>query len=500
MELLQLAVSAIADPVNIMYLFIGVGAGIILGAIPGLSASMAIAMIIPFTFMLDPVGSLIMMTGAYKGGIFGGSIAAILVKAPGTAAAVATVEDGHALARKGRGLKALKISLFASALGDTFSDIVLILTAAQLARIALEFGPVEFTVIAIASLTLVASLSGRSLIKGLIGACIGLLVAMIGLDPISGLPRLTFGNSDFYGGIGLIPMLIGLLPMAEVLIRLEQPPKAGSKVFLPPPQSPDDSRVTRADWRRIRKPIAAGSVIGTMIGIIPGMGPLLGALLGYDAAKRLSKKKEEFGKGSVEGVAGAESGNNAVSGANLIPLLGLGIPGDSEAVILIGAFMIHGLTPGPLIFTENPEVVYGLYGGLIAANMLLVILGLLLIPVFIRVSTIRTSIVLPVVMILATMGAYNFQQSFFDVWVAFAFCVVGYTMHKIGAPRSTVMIGFILLPILEHNFRRAVLISGGDWSVFFESSIGNVLWFIALAGVVASIIGFRRQLRMGEKD
>jgi len=497
MEVLQLAVSAIADPVNLIYLVIGVAAGIVLGAIPGLSASMAIAMIIPFTFMLPPVASLIMMTGAYKGGIFGGSIAAILVKAPGTAAAVATVEDGHALARQGKGRKALKISLFASAIGDTFSDIILILSAAQLARIALQFGPVEFTVIAIAALTLVASLSGKSLVKGLIGASIGLLVAMIGLDPISGLPRLTFGSSDFYGGIGLIPMLIGLLPMAEVLIRLEQP-VTGSKVFLPPPKTRDDTRVTAGDWRRMRKPIAAGSVIGTIIGIIPGMGPLLGALLGYDAAKRLSKKPEEFGKGSVEGVAGAESGNNAVSGANLIPLLGLGIPGDSEAVILIGAFMIHGLTPGPLIFTENPEVVYGLYGGLIVANMLLVAFGLLLIPVFTRVSTVPTSIILPVVMILATMGAYNFQQSFFDVWVAFAFCLVGYTMHKVGAPRSTVMIGFILLPILEDNFRRAVLISGGDWSVFFESTIGNVLWFIALAAVCASIIGYRRHLRSGQ--
>ncbi len=491
MEILQFALFALTDPTNLIYLAIGVGAGIVLGAIPGLSAAMAIAMIIPFTFHLPPVASLIMMTGAYKGGIFGGSIAAILVNAPGTAAAVATVEDGHALAKKGKGLKALKVSLFASAIGDTFSDIILILSAAQLARIALEFGPVEFTVIAIASLTLVASLSGKSLIKGLIGACIGIFVAMIGLDPISGLPRLSFGNPDFYGGIGLIPMLIGLLPMAEVLIRLEQP-QTGSKIFLPPPTKPSDTKVTKGDWKLIGRPIAAGSAIGTVIGIIPGMGPLLGALLGYDAAKRMSKDKERFGKGSLEGVAGAESGNNAVSGANLIPLLGLGIPGDSEAVILIGAFMIHGLTPGPLIFTENPEVVYGLYGGLIAANLLLVLFGLFLLPIFIRVSKVRTSIILPVVMVLSTMGAYNYQQSFFDVAVAFIFCIVGYTMHKLNAPRSTVMIGFILLPIMENNFRRAMLISGGDWTVFFESTIGNVLWVLAVVAVVFSIINYRR--------
>lgn len=300
----------------------------------------------------------------------------------------AAVKDGHALAKRGKGLKALKVSLFASAIGDTFSDIILILSAAQLARIALEFGPVEFTVIAIAALTLVSSLSGKSIVKGLIGAAFGILVAFVGLDPISGLPRLAFGNSNIYGGIGLVPMLIGLLPMAEVLIRLERRQETGG-AFPPPPAEPSDARVTRADARRIVKPIAAGSIIGTIVGIIPGMGPTIGALLGYDNARKLSRKPDEFGKGSIEGIAGAESGNNAVSGANLIPLLGLGIPGDAEAVILIGAFLIHGLTPGPLIFRENPDVVYGLYGGLLVANLLLVVFALILLPQFIKLSQIR---------------------------------------------------------------------------------------------------------------
>lgn len=494
MEAFGLAFQALLDIQNILYLCIGVGAGIVLGAIPGLSASMAIAIIIPFTFVLPPVASLIMMMGAYKGGIYGGSIAAILLNAPGTAAAVATVKDGHALARQGRGLKALKVSLFASAIGDTFSDIVLILSAAQLARIALEFGPIEFTVIAVASLTLVASLSGKSLVKGLIGAAFGILVAFIGLDPISGLPRLTFGNADFYGGIGLVPMLIGLLPMAEVLIRLEQTQEAKG-AFLPKPRAPSDSKVTLSDWQRMTKPIAAGSIVGTIVGIIPGMGPTIGAVVGYDNAKKLSKNREEFGKGSVEGIAGAESGNNAVSGANLIPLLGLGIPGDSEAVILIGAFLIHGLTPGPMIFRENPEVVYGLYGGLLAANLLLIVFALILLPQFVKLSRIRTARILPVVMILATMGAYNYQQSFFDVVVAFVFCGVGYLMHKIEAPRATIMIGFILAPILENNFRRSMLITDNDWTAFISSPIGNFLWLLAIASVAYSVIVHTRKRR-----
>ncbi|MCG8436159.1 MAG: tripartite tricarboxylate transporter permease [Gammaproteobacteria bacterium] len=494
MEAFVLAFEALLDVQNVLYLCIGVAAGIILGAIPGLSASMAIAIVIPFTFTLPPVASLIMMMGAYKGGIYGGSIAAILLNAPGTAAAVATVQDGHALAKQGKGLKALKVSLFSSAIGDTFSDIVLILSAAQLARVALEFGPIEFTVIAIVSLTLVVSLSGKSLTKGLIGAALGILVAFIGLDPMSGLPRLTFGSSDFYGGVGLVPMLLGLLPMTEVLIRLEKKQETKG-AFLPHPKVPSDAKVTKSDWKRIAKPITAGSIVGTIVGIIPGMGPTIGAVLGYDNAKKLSKDKKAFGKGSIEGVAGAESGNNAVSGANLIPLLGLGIPGDSEAVILIGAFLIHGLTPGPMIFRENPEVVYGLYGGLVAANLLLVMFALLLLPQFIKLSSIRTSRILPVVMILATMGAYNYQQSFFDVAVAFAFCGIGYLMHKIDAPRSTVMIGFILAPILENNFRRAMLITDNDWSAFFSSSIGNFLWMLAIASIVYSIAVLSRKRR-----
>ncbi len=470
-------------PLHLLFLVAGVGVGTILGAIPGLSATMGIALIIPFTLMMDPVPALLMMMGAYKGGIYGGSVAAILLKAPGTSAAAATVADGHALAKQGKGLKALKVSLAASVAGDTFSDIVLILTAAQLARVALEFGPVEYTAIAVVALTIIGSASGASFIKGVFAAFAGLALAMVGLDPTTGMPRLSFDVIEFYGGINLLPMLIGLLIMSELITQMEQT-KAVSVAHLPPPTEPDDTRITRNDFRLMRKPMLGGSMIGTIIGIIPGLGPTLGAFLGYDNAWRFAKYPETFGKGSIEGIAGAESGNNAVSGANLIPLLGLGIPGDVEAAILIGAFLIHGLTPGPLIFQEAPDVVYGLYIGLILANVALLVIGWSLIPAFVRAARLRAGLLLPTVFALSLVGAYSFQQSVFDVGIALVFAAIGYAMAKLSIPKTSFLIGFILAPLLEENFRRSLQISDGSYAVFFSSTLGNVLWAAAIGSVV----------------
>lgn len=497
MELVLAAVQTVFALENLIFLISGVAFGVILGAIPGLSATMGIALIIPFTLTLGPVPALLMMMGAYKGGIYGGSVAAILVKAPGTSAAAATVEDGYALAKKGKGLKALKVSLVASVIGDTFSDIVLILTAAQLARVALQFGAVEYTAVAIVALTIIGSASGKSLVKGVFAAAAGLAVALIGLDPTSGLPRLSFGVIEFYGGIHLLPMLIGLLIMSELIIQMEQSKKL-SVAHLPNPKSEDDKRITQEDAKLMVRPIISGSFIGTAIGIIPGLGPTLGAFLGYDNAWRFAKKPEKFGKGSIEGIAGAESGNNAVSGANLIPLMGLGIPGDIEAAILVGAFLIHGLTPGPLIFQEAPDVVYGIYVGLLFANFALLAIGWSLIPVFVKAAKVRVGLLFPTVFMLSLVGAYSFQQSVFDVGIALVFAAIGYLMAKLSVPKTSFLIGFILASLLEDNFRRSLQLSDGDYSTFYSSSLGNVLWLVAIVSVI-SVILQRRSRRRKEK-
>jgi len=499
MDALLLAAQNVFTPEHLIFLVGGVAAGVVLGAIPGLSATMGIALIIPFTLTLDPIPALLMMMGAYKGGIYGGSVAAILVKAPGTSAAAATVADGYALAKQGKGLKALKVSLVSSVAGDTFSDIILILTAAQLARVALEFGAVEYTAIAVVALTIIGSASGKSLIKGAFAAVAGLAIALIGLDPTSGLPRLSFGVIEFYGGIHLLPMLIGLLIMSELIIQMEKA-KTVSVAHLPPAKYIGDTRITRSDAKLMVRPIAGGSIIGTIIGIIPGLGPTLGAFLGYDNAWRFARNPEKFGKGSVEAIAGAESGNNAVSGANLIPLLGLGIPGDIEAAILIGAFLVHGLTPGPLIFQEAPQVVYGLYVGLLFANFALLAIGWSLIPVFVRAATVRVGLLFPTVFVLSLVGAYSFQQSLFDVGVALVFAAIGYLMIKLEVPKTSFLIGFILAPLLEDNFRRALQISDGSYATFFSSALGNALWLLAIVSVVWIAIQRRSVRRRIEQD
>ncbi|KAB7613381.1 C4-dicarboxylate ABC transporter permease [Amylibacter sp. SFDW26] len=497
MDIVLNAVQTVFALENLIFLVGGVASGVILGAIPGLSATMGIALIIPFTLTLGPVPALLMMMGAYKGGIYGGSVAAILVKAPGTSAAAATVADGYSLAKKGKGIKALKVSLVASVIGDTFSDIVLILSAAQLARVALEFGAVEYTAVAIVALTIVGSASGKSLIKGIFAAAAGLSVALIGLDPTSGLPRLSFSVIEFYGGLHLLPMLIGLLIMSELIIQMEQV-KSVSVAHLPNSTERDDNRITKSDAKLMARPIFGGSIIGTIIGIIPGLGPTLGAFLGYDSAYRFSKKPELFGKGSVEGIAGAESGNNAVSGANLIPLMGLGIPGDIEAAILVGAFLIHGLTPGPLIFQEAPDVVYGIYVGLLFANVALLMIGWTLIPVFVKAAKIRVGLLFPAVFVLSLVGAYSFQQSVFDVGIALVFAAVGYLMAKLHVPKTSFLIGFILATLLEDNFRRSLQLSDGAYSTFFSSSLGNVLWVLALVSVISAIL--QRKSRRDKKE
>lgn len=478
---------------NFLLLASGVALGTLLGAIPGLTATMAIAVVIPFTFSLDPVGSILMLLGAYKGGIYGGSIAAILIAAPGTPASAATVQDGHALAKRGQGLKALKVALIASTVADLITDIVLILAAAQLASVALAFGPAEYMAVAVIGLTIVSAVSGRSLAKGLVAALLGALVALVGLDPITGLPRFSFGIIDLYSGISLIPMLIGLLTVSEVLLQFEK--RADPKrMNLPEPKDKDDGRVTRSDVRTIIRPISVGTTVGCLIGMIPGLGPTLGAFLGYDAAWRLSRNRAAFGKGSLEAVAGAESGNNAVSGANLIPLLGLGIPGDTMAAILVGAFLIHGLTPGPLIFQEAPEVVYGVYAGLITANFLLIGIVWWFLRVFTRAASIPGTILYPGVLIFCVLGSYAFNQSLFDVWVMFGFGVLGYIMAKLEFPRPPLLVGFILAPLLEENFRRAMIISDSDPGIFFSTPLAIGLWITAALSLVF-ILRQRRWLR-----
>ena len=466
-----------------LYLVSGVILGLVMGAIPGLTSTMAIALIIPLTFYIEPVQSLIMLIGAYNGGIFGGSISAILLSAPGTPASAATVADGFNLSMKGKASKAIKMAIYSSVFGCLFSSIVLIFIAEPIARYALRFGPAEYTVLMIFSLTIIGSASGKSMTKGIIGGCLGLLFGMVGMDPITSMPRFTFRIPFLYSGIDLVVMLIGSLALSEILMQVETVAKGRINAHLPPPNCPDDDKLSFGEFKSSFKTIMRSSLLGCGIGALPGLGPTLAAYLGYDMAKRNSKNPSEFGKGSLEGVAAAEAANNAVCGANLIPLLALGVPGDTVAAILIGAFMIQGLTPGPLIFREAPEVVYGLYAGLILSNIILLIIVLTTFKLFTNIARLKTTIIYPVIFMFCIVGVYALRQNLIDIWLMLFFAIIGYVMLKFDYSPATMMIGFILSPILEMNFRQALLISNNQVQIFFRTPITWFFWAITIYSI-----------------
>jgi putative tricarboxylic transport membrane protein len=389
-------------------LAIGIVIGVIGGAIPGISATMAVALALPFTFPMQPVNGILLLLGVYKGGIFGGSIPAILIKTPGTPASSATILDGHPMAERGEAGRALGMALWASCTADVISNLSLILLAGWLASFALSFGPPEFFALILFSLTIIAGVSGESLLRGALSALLGLLLATIGLDLVYGTNRFTFGNPNLMGGLNFIAVLIGLFAIPEVINTVWNPTGHVGKV-----RNLGSKWVTFADYRRCFRSIVRGSFIGVFLGSIPGIGAAPAAFLSYSEARRTSPNKANFGKGEIEGVAASEAGNNGVAGATLIPLLALGVPGDVITAIIIGAFMVHGLQPGPMMFVMNADIIYGLFIGLILSSGLLFIVGSLAIRGFKPVADIPKRILMPIVLVLCIYGVFAVNNSIF---------------------------------------------------------------------------------------
>ncbi|MDR1875828.1 MAG: tripartite tricarboxylate transporter permease [Synergistaceae bacterium] len=479
-------------PGNFIYLAGGIVLGLVMGAIPGLTATMAIALIVPMTYYITPTQSLIMLLAAYNAGTFGGSLSAILIATPGTPAAAATVADGFALAKQGKAVKAIKCALWASCFGCLFSSVVLVLSAQPIARYALKFGPAEYTVLMVFSLTIIASAAGRSMIKGLMGGCLGLLFGCVGMDAVYTTPRLTFGILKLSSGIDLMVMLIGALAFSELLRQVGNVRGAKDKALLPPATCKEDNQFTREDFRLSWKHWLRSSFIGCGIGALPGLGPALACWVGYDAAKRSARHPELFGKGSVEGIAGSEAANNAVCGANMIPLLSLGVPGDTGAAVLIGAFLVQGLTPGPLIFAESPQTVYNVYAGLILCNIMLFIVVMLTYRLFAGIARLESTLIYPVVCVFCLVGVYALNRSLTDVWLMLFFAVVGFVLSRLEFPIVTMLIGFILSPIFERNARRALQLSFGEYRVFFGSPLCWFFWAITVISVVTIVWGKRK--------
>ena len=447
--------------------------GVADGAIPGMTGTMAVALALPFTYHMDPVTGMLLLIGIYKGSIYGGSISAILIKTPGTPAAACTVLDGYPMTQKGQAKKALQISLYASCIADFISNLSLIFLAGIFASLALRFGPPEFFALICFSLTVIAGVSGDSLLKGVIAGGIGLLLATIGLDLVYGTDRFTFGSVNLMAGLGFIPVLIGVFALPEIFINI------GSKSK----QSKDlpnfrDENLTFSEFKRCFKSIIRGGLMGVVIGAIPGIGGAPNAFMSYAEAKRTSKYAHNFGKGEIEGVAAAEAGNNGCCGSAMIPLLALGVPGDVVTAILLGGLMIHGLTPGPVLFQKHISIVYALFMGIALSSVLMLIAGKLCIKGFSKIAYIKKSILFPIVLILCFYGSYAVNNSMFDILIMISMGIIGYFMLFFDLPGAPFLIAFILGPMFEDNLRRSLLLSKGTFAIFFRSPV--CLIFIGL--------------------
>lgn len=474
-------------PVNLLLILLGVVLGVVVGAIPGLSGPMAIAVAVPLTFYMSPLAAIAFLISVNKGGTFGGSISGILLNTPGSPEAAATSLDGHPLAKSGQPIRALRTALYASVGGDLFSDIVLIIVAAPLALVALRLGPVETGALVVVALAFVSELLAESPSKGIVAVAFGLLVATIGTDPTMAVPRLTFDEVALQGGVPLMSVGIGILALSEVLIQLERrlrrdraEPEAAPLQL----QSSQTDRLTGEDLRRLAPTIGRSAVIGTVVGALPGLGTTLAAFLGYSAARRASRDPDSFGKGNIEGIAGAEAANSAVVGANLIPLLALGIPGNVAAALLVGAFIIHGITPGPWLFEEQSRLIYGLFISMFIANFVNLAVAGVFLRWFALVLRVPSHLVLPSIVFLCIVGSFLNEQSLFAVGVMMIFGLIGYLMRRFDFPIVAFIIGFILGPMLEHALSQTVVLTGGSVAGLTDYPVALVLYLLAAVIVV----------------
>ena len=455
---------------------LGVALGIVFGALPGLTAVMGVALLIPLTFGLPPVVAFSSLLGMYCGAIYAGSITAILVSTPGTAAAAATMLEGPRLTARGESLRALEMTTVASFIGGVFSCFILAGVAPQLARFALNFSAPEYFALGIFGLTIVATLSEGALLKGCIAACLGLLIAMVGMDPLTGNLRLTFDSANLINGVSLIPALVGLYALSQVFLTCEDifRGKRLSAVNI------SRKGISLAEIWANRSALLRGSLICTFIGIVPATGSGTASFAAYSEAKRNSRHPEAFGKGAIEGLAATESANNAVTGGALIPLLTLGIPGDVVTAVILGALMIQGMTPGPLLFQEQGALVYSIFISLLLANVFMLVLGMASVRVFSKIVSIPGGILMPLVTTLCVVGGYALNNSNFDLGVMAVFGILGWIMTKASIPLAPLLLAMILSGIIETNFRRALSISDNDYTVFLTRPVCAVFLCISL--------------------
>lgn len=479
---LLMGFSVALAPGNLLYAFLGSAFGTLIGVLPGIGPAAGTALLIPLTARLDPTGAIIMLTAIFYGTQYGGTITSILLNVPGEAASAITCIDGHKMALKGRAGAALSIAAIGSFIGGLFATIALVFLAGPLTKLALEFGPVEFFALMILGISLMMGLAGKSMVKALMMGILGLLLAMVGMDPVRGAPRFTFGKMELMDGLNFVPVIMGLFGLSDILENAEESldstksAKVGSLI------------PSREEVKDSIGPIARGSLMGTILGLIPGMTGSMASFLSYSTEKKISKHPERFGEGAVEGVAGPETANNAHANGALIPLFTLGIPASPTVAVLMGAFLMNGLIPGPFLFRENPQLVWGVIASFFIGNVILLILNLPLVGVWVKMLKIPYSILFAVILAFMVIGAYGVENSVFDVFIMLLFGVLGYLFKKFDFPMAPMILTLILGPTMERSLRRSMEMSQGDFSILFASPIAAGLLIASLIVLITSAL------------
>ncbi len=481
---LALGFSVALTPFNLLMAVCGVVLGILIGALPGVGPPSGVALLLPLTFGMSPTSGIIMLAALYAGTMYGGTITSVLINTPGESASVVTCLDGHQMALQGRAGPALGIAAIGSFIAGTVGVLLLMLVSPLLARWSLAFGPPETFALMLLGLTTVTLLTGEDAIKGYISMVLGLMIAMVGFDIISGDARYAFGIPEMMDGIDFLPVAIGLFGLGEVLAGAESAKRAamvharyGLRDILP----------SAADWARSRWAIARGTLLGFLVGILPGAGPTISTFLSYAVEKKISKHPEQFGKGAIEGVAGPEAANNAAATGAMVPMLTLGIPGSATTAIMLGGLMMWGLRPGPLLFEKNPEFVWGLIASQYIANVLLLILSTAFIPLFVRALRVPYGILMPIVIVFCITGANSLKNSLFDVGTMLVFGILGYAMKKLGYSPAALVLALVLGPLAERALRQSLIISDAGLGILFLRPISAVLTVAALLAVAVPV-------------
>jgi len=483
LEALQAMGSVVLDPYLILLIFITTVLGVIIGVLPGLGATTGAALLLPFTLTMEPVPAITVLVTIYVSATFAGSITAILINTPGTAAAAATTFDGFPLAQRGEAGRALGIAVVSSTVGGVFSVVVLAIAAPLLARVAYQFRPPEYFALTLFGLSMLASISPGGTARNLMGGVFGVWLATIGADRATSIERFMFGNYELYEGLGFVPVFIGLFAMSELLIQSKRVNYVVNTISLKAVKLP-----TREDYKKIWKTVLRSCGIGTFIGILPAEGATIASMIGYSEARRWSKNKEEFGKGSIEGIAGAEAANNAATGGAMVPTMVLGIPGSGTTAVILVGLMVHGLRPGPYLFTEQVTTVYQIFGAMLLANFMFMAMGLYAAKVFARISLVPMPILWPIVFALSIIGAYALSSSLLDVWIVLIFGVVGFFARRHGFAVAPIAVGLILGEMVETNLQNSLKMFEGEWWLIFTQPLAAVFLLLAFLGLCGPAI------------